>query len=396
MYKNKAKLFLANEYKIKNKMFLGIPVWNLLRYGYWKDILQNDNIGLDKVRKTNNQFSKSSLPFLISLLFTKSTSSDLFISNRTRKNRDKIFDPAMGYLDKNNICFILERTNDNFNELPSLIEIQKSILFLLGPLVFPLAIFSAFKNNDFILNYRPSFKKRFSRLMIVFSWILFWKILFKIKVIKSVHVNTHYSSPAHSLLYVCKSKDIKYTEYQHGTIGSTHIAFNSLTNSNLLPDTLKVWGKLWVKNCKGLLNIEFHEKPKYKEFFFENKSIDILFIGQAREDIYNEFLSYKSRFKDKRIEYLPHPQEFVNSGTKLNSPEEALSKSKVVIGVWSTLLLEAINFQCIVWRLPLIGHEVLNEFEIPILKKFFLYSYKEISVNLMDKETKNNIWNNND
>jgi hypothetical protein len=363
-YVDDSQKFLKEELPLFEKRIFGIRIWEFLRYAIWKDLQRDRSEGLNLSRSAVKKFGIVSNLKQIRRL-TK-LNNQWVLSNRIKLNGSNIFDPAIGQRDFNSQIFVLDQGVDdsriiNLSELNRLVDLVFSIFSF-----FP-ALLAAFYFRIKILDHCVSKKLLFLRLTRCLNWLIFWRFLIWLTPgLTRVIVNTHYSMQAHTLLWITNRLGIVFDEYQHGTLGKSHLAYNSLFAKKLWPSKLFVWGDAWVRNMNYTGNMENCVKPRYK-MYPDTKEIDVLFIGQAREDVKLAYTKFHKENPNLRVAYLPHPQE-VSEEFRTADSYEIVAKSLVVIGVWSTMLIEALHYNCIVWRMALPFHEVLDDFNIPILQ----------------------------
>lgn len=363
-YVDDSQKFLKKELPLYEKQIFGIRIWEFLRYAVWKDLQRNRSEGLNLSRSTTDKISFVSNIRQIKNLTKLKT--QWILSNRIKVNGNDIFDPAIGQLDPKSQIFVLEHEIDDCGII-NLSKLNKTIDLTFSIFSFLPAIVATLYFRVEILDYRLNNKIKFLRLLRCLNWLIFWRLVIRFTPdLSHVIVNTHYSIQAHTLLWWADRLGVVFDEYQHGTLGKSHIAYNSLFEEKLWPSTLFVWGDAWVKHMNYSGNVYKCVKPEYR-IYTETKDIDVLFIGQAREDIKLAYEKFLVENPQLNIKYLPHPQEVSVEAATVDS-YEIVAKSSVVIGVWSTLLIEALKYKCIVWRMDMPFHEVLDDFNIPILK----------------------------
>jgi hypothetical protein len=229
--------------------------------------------------------------------------------------------------------------------------------------------------------------KLFVKFSIVFSRNLL-SLLFlfiirpkKVKVIDAYNFNSSFIVAANIL-------NIDTFEFQHGMISSQHIAYNYNFNKSLKEMFLPKYIYLWSKGWSNFIPIIKENSSKSifwtYEYFYEifkdqkkevSKDIDILIIGQPsiQSEMINIVNYLFSKFENKRIYYKMHPKEInFNTEANINIVKDELYslllRSKVVIGGFSTVLLEskAMNIETISLKsiTPDEYLNVLNSFDI--------------------------------
>lgn len=385
-YVKDSEKFLKEELPLFEDKIFGIRIWEFLRYAVWKDLQKTRTEGLNLSRSSTKK------PFKISILTQVfkgiKSKNQWVISNRVQFSGSDILDPAIGHLDLQGLNFVLEQ-EFNDDRIINLSELNRVVDFLFSIFSFFPAVLAGILFRVEILDHYVSKKVIFLRLIRCFNWLIFWRVLIWLSSdLRRVIVNTHYSMQAHTLLLLTERFGIVYEEYQHGTLGNSHIAYNCAFEEKIWPTTLFVWGKAWVKNMRYSGKIAYCSKPNYKGYSI-GKDIDVLFIGQSREDIRIAYKKFHYENPKLCVVYLPHPQE-VSFEPRTVDSYELLARSSVVLGVWSTMLIEALRYNCIVWRMPLPFHDVLDDFNIPILTNL---SFDDMLNWQFSKTLQENIWN---
>jgi hypothetical protein len=228
----------------------------------------------------------------------------------------------------------------------------------------------------------------FNRILISRVKAVICKLMFKMFSPSEVLVVDGYSSNIACFLgsgYA--NKEIKTIELQHGIISKMHFGYNS----NLakfpklcLPNCMYLWGIEWisynrfVKEGGVAYKIEKNISPLRSNPNCKIKTNAILFIGQPSVQREMLHLYNKISKKYKGVYYRPHPRENLKNipSYVLISDEVNLHKSlchyKIIIGGFSTALIEARMFKCRVFSFnPIVpdGYsEVLLEFGVEIMK----------------------------
>jgi len=238
----------------------------------------------------------------------------------------------------------------------------------------------------------------------IFSKQYFLKILYYVGgnvisliillLLKPIRVNVTEAYNSNSCFIVAANMlKIKSYEFQHGIISKEHIGY-SLSYNDIaakkvfLPQYIYVWSEDW-KSFIGLVTNENTKIiPWTYEYFYQftkkysvpkEKSIDILIIGQP--SISNELKAIAHEISilkpHNKIVYKAHPKEIITDDDKINlticndNLYELLLNSEVVIGGFSTALLEAKSLGCIVVSIvkyvPEEYKSVLNYFLVVLL-----------------------------
>ncbi len=190
------------------------------------------------------------------------------------------------------------------------------------------------------------------------------------------------------LAAACKTNNIELTELQHGTITRYHMgySFPNTKKSPYFPDRMFLWGRYWLdsnpyfplKEDKALFrgNIYLHQNGiKFKESVSKKKVITIISEGRFSENLINIGKRLAKDFKEYQIYYKLHPGEFVNLNrynelldshfnfSTISSERELydlLAESEYVVGVASTVMFEAIYFNCKLICVKLTGYEYME------------------------------------
>ena len=195
------------------------------------------------------------------------------------------------------------------------------------------------------------------------------------------------------LISAAKTANIEVIDIQHGLISSNILVYHfpdEVKNKlKYFPDYFYIWDDVWKFNCSIPLSedkiINYGNKYlKYRKSSFSKiKKINntILIISQPglTQQIAQETLLNMDNFSDYKIVYKLHPSEYAYCNEfeeilKLKSIEKVsfanqhddlyllLSTNIYVIGVYSTVLIEAIEFDCkiLIYELP--GMEMMIPF----------------------------------
>ena len=194
----------------------------------------------------------------------------------------------------------------------------------------------------------------------------YWKKFLDDKRPGSVVVVNAYSSENMPLVQAANEMGIKTIEIQHGTMGRRHIAYNYSPGEYIFfPKYLLVWGAFWRDTTRLPIPSEncfvtgFPFLEKNIGGVQHEKQYDVLFISQIT--IGEQMLGYAKALAESHPEwsmvYKLHPSEvskvqewqeyFRGTGIKLEYKSDLyteLRKAKVVVGVYSTSLFEALAF----------------------------------------------------
>lgn len=316
------------------------------------------------------------------------TSNGNSIASISERYLGRQFNWSSGYY-HNDILIILSQVYQKFthyklskNEVQFIQKIQNEIL----------SVFEVEINlKKIIYKYLKIFKIYYS----------FYKKLFKKLNLKKIYLVVSYGlmSP---IIQAAKEIKVPVYEIQHGMISNNHIGYSfPFCKKNSLyyfPDYILIWDSFWknkdyfpiteerlIVTDKTFISQESKKNPPNKK----NKSILIVSQGSIGPELakimYNNLL-FLSKFN---IIYKLHPGEYnryknynfmseiqKQDNIKIISDNEKplyklLAESEIVVGVNSTVLYEALFFNCKVFILNLEGWRALIDF-IELGKMIFL------------------------
>jgi hypothetical protein len=203
------------------------------------------------------------------------------------------------------------------------------------------------------------------------------------KLLHLTNVNTLYLVDGYSknvpLVSACKKLGIKVIEYQHGIISKFHLGYSVKQpdlNWPCYPDDFLAWGPQWINGAvlPSSINVSYITPtylnnrvmlPKLNQLMVVSQSVLGLKIAQFllnNIDI--------SRFES--VIFKLHPGEAdlflfysnffegFNVEVSIQDCYELLNQSKYVIGVFSTVMLEALDYDCHVSYMNLPGSEYIK------------------------------------
>lgn len=218
----------------------------------------------------------------------------------------------------------------------------------------------------------------------------FFDKLFKKKKPKEIYLVNFCDKPA--LIAMAKKNNIRVTDVQHGLISSKDIIYHYPTikeeSLHYFPDRFYAWSDVWSKVCRIPLKKEniisygnkYLDARKQSFSKVEKKLGTVLVISQPglTSQIASVVLQNMNSFKDQKMLYKLHPSEYgianlyAEIGTlkqqavSFVEPHEDLyrlmAETETVLGVYSTALLEALDFGCKVVVLDLPGAEMMEPF----------------------------------
>ena len=216
-----------------------------------------------------------------------------------------------------------------------------------------------------------------------------YKIILSKTKPKEIYIVVSYGRA--ELIKAAKDLNIKTIEFQHGTFSKYHLGYsypNYKGKLDYFPDEFWVWNDYWknlidfpiIKENVKIYPFRYLEelKKKYKYDKILNQLV-VLGQGGLTDRMANKILENYEFFKDKKIIFKLHPEEYgrshmyknLNNLLKIHKDikvvedvdlYELLSKSKYQAGVFSTALYEGIEFGCktILFNLP--GIEYMDKF----------------------------------
>lgn len=405
--------FLKKEEKLSFNLLNGI-LYLQIRFYLFRSLqkveMKSKNLNSRTYNKKNFLFELIS--FLVVLIkfpiFIFKKNPQVFVEHARYQKVDDIFIEPYSFLSQKKVIRINQSLirigtvkngiNDieilNFNYLfISQYQFQFFSLFL-GIFLFPLSIvffYQSYKELSRHFTKQILGKGYFLKLIYYTGSNLLSLIIFFILRPKTVNVTEAYNSNSCFILAANMLKIESY-EFQHGLISKEHIGYNLTFKNNkakkmFLPLNIYSWSKDW-KEFIGIVNNENVKLiPWTYEYFYQftknfsvsnEKSIDMLIIGQPSisDELQKMALNLSSN-SDLRIIYKAHPKEIISEyiKTKLiisnDNLYDLLLKSKLVVGGFSTALLEAKSLNCKVFSIknyvPREYLEVLNYFSITLI-----------------------------
>lgn len=191
---------------------------------------------------------------------------------------------------------------------------------------------------------------------ISYAFEYIYGILLKFFKIKKVYAVVAYGELIYPSLVASKKLNIEFTEIQHGVINLNHFGYSfhsSQIINEYFPKNIHLWSKYWIDKIriKDCMNFGF-TSPKYcTNIDVKNDDQRILIVGQphVRNKLLNLAKKLNTEFKSLKVIYRPHPSEFNLSQDEsilidLDDLEISLMKSTYVLGIDSTVLIEANHF----------------------------------------------------
>ena len=261
--------------------------------------------------------------------------------------------------------------------------------------------FSAEESN-FFKNLKEDFEKEFNisnieifkeralkREIINFEGIHFYyKKLFQAKEVKEIFLVCSYGREP--VIAAAQCLNIQVTELQHGGITNTHLGYSFPKNDiPYFPNTIFIFGEHWKKNeFSENTKIEIYGYPylrkqieKYKNLKKERKQILFISQGTIGKVLSQKALEFAKDNPEMKVIYKLHPGEFkcwknrypeLYENRSLQNLEISdnneknlyyyLCQSSYLIGVYSTVIYEALELGLKIGILKLFGYEGLEYF----------------------------------
>lgn len=411
------------EFEEKNNLFdikiRGINIWYHIRFDVYSQIISKKNdLGRAHFTKTRVlKFKDYLLNFLPSLFFhnplTGLRKVDFLVFNHSRRifsngrweepysdrfiesNRDKkfyIYENAYNGSHKRNV-FIQE--NRKYQDILSIIS---TILANINKIIFPLKKEESRIINDLQLkiNHEFSLTVDISRIKYDIFYCGVYKKLLRYIISRTKPEKIYevvYYDQVHMLVnQVAKEMNILTYEFQHGTMGRYHIAYNykKIRNHTCLPDKVYFYNEFWKNNTRLPIKEEdkiiygnpYLEamKKKYSKAIKKDNKKTILFLSQGTiGDKLSNFaikLSADIDTEKYKIIYKLHPSEYfdwqkrypnlISSSIKVidNNKKhlyELFIMSDIQIGVSSTAIYEGLEFGLKTFILKVHGWEYMED-----------------------------------
>lgn len=189
---------------------------------------------------------------------------------------------------------------------------------------------------------------------------------------KKIIVVGSYSQQTTIVTHIARKEQIPVIEVQHGTVGRYHIGYNYSNNEEVetFPTHFFAWGKHWVKHARLPLHknnmkiVGFPYVDAFKPTSRPKESQIITVISQKNDRIAKFAEQLANKLPDFRIFFKAHPAEYRDAAVKYsylsNIPNievvsddhthlyDLLAESDFVLGVSSTVLIEALAFNNII------------------------------------------------
>lgn len=216
----------------------------------------------------------------------------------------------------------------------------------------------------------------------------FYKKYFYKKEIKKIYLVCSYGKEA--LIAAAQDLDIEVIELQHGVMAKYHVGYNFPdVKIPYFPDKLLLWGEYWKDNVNLPKNvkIELYGYPYLKRQYEKYQNIEknlnqVIFISQGTigKKLSEKAIEFAKENPDLKVVYRLHPGEFLRwkkeykdlyenrnlknleiSSNNEKNLYEYLFESEYLIGVYSTVIYEALNLGIKIGVINLFGVEYVEQ-----------------------------------
>ena len=183
-----------------------------------------------------------------------------------------------------------------------------------------------------------------------------------------------YSKPGIALVKAAKTNGLRCVEYQHGNLNKFHpyYSFGYKINDPIYRcDELVTYELNYLKESGHIYSRakQTYEEPIIKlPEFRDTQSIDWLIIGQSNIGL-NKLLIQAALMAEVSFRFRPHPNDvteyskFCPSNVSANlSPNDDLNSAQRVIGINSTMLIQALNMGKDIYIINYPGYEYLESY----------------------------------
>lgn len=216
----------------------------------------------------------------------------------------------------------------------------------------------------------------------------YYRNFFRIKQPQKIYIICSYGKEA--LIAAAQDLNIEVIEIQHGVMTKYHIGYNFPdVKIPYFPDKLLLWGEYWKGNVNLPKNvkIELYGYPYLKKQCEKYKNIEknlnqVIFISQGTigKKLSEKAIEFAKENPDLKVVYRLHPGEFLRwkkeykdlyenrnlenleiSDNNEKNLYEYLFESEYLIGVYSTVIYEALNLELKVGVINLFGAEYVEQ-----------------------------------
>ncbi|MDH6458374.1 hypothetical protein M2102_002016 [Fusobacterium sp. PH5-7] len=261
-----------------------------------------------------------------------------------------------------------------------------------------------FEKEAGIKNLEILNEKNFKKILINFECEYeYYTNFFKVKQPEKIYIVCSYGREA--LIAAAQDLDIEVIELQHGVMTKYHIGYN-FPNVKIpyFPDKLLLWGEYWKDNINLPKNvkIELYGYPYLKRQYEKYKNIEknlnqVIFISQGTigKRLSEKAIEFAKENPQLKVVYRLHPGEFLRwkkeyrdlyenrnlenleiSDNNEKNLYEYLFESEYLIGVYSTVIYEALELNLKVGVVKLSGSESIEDLIVGNYIKLFEKSEK--------------------
>ncbi len=393
---NRFKSFEQDE-KIFDLDFCNVKFWKLIRFKIFNDVLMSNGL-IDRPHAKNKYSLKKKLQYgfhhTLGLTAIK-RSENVFVPHpRSLIAHEDIF-LRLVLSDNGSIKFFYDKLNykyrSNEGSFLLIIVFAKILAYLFKPLFKKRYL----KNSEIIKNIssRMNLKLSYVENIISFSVVRFliestiYKIIFRWMGVKRVYLVVSYGKEA--LIEAAHSCKAHVYESQHGLICKNHFGYDFPLEQKIpyFPDFVLTFGSIWKNfvdfpsHTKILDNMSGHN---LRQMSVGTKRRRILFISQGTvgQELFKIAIALKLKLGNSMdVVFRLHPSENVEPYAEAKRyniildatipKEQALAECLLVVGVASTLIIEALFSSCyaVIYKLSSYEYyrQIAEDLEIPMI-----------------------------
>lgn len=253
-------------------------------------------------------------------------------------------------------------------------------------------------------NFEILSKKILRKILINFEYeYKYYTNFFKVKQPEKIYIICSYGKEA--LIAAAQDLNIEVIELQHGIITKYHVGYNFPdVKIPYFPDKLLLWGEYWKDNVNLPKNmkIELYGYPYLKRQYEKYQNIEknlnqVIFISQGTigKKLSEKAIEFAKENPQLKVIYRMHPGEFLRwkkeyrdlyenrnlenleiSDNNEKNLYEYLFESEYLIGVYSTVIYEALELNLKVGVVKLSGSEHIEDLIVGNYIKLFEKSEK--------------------
>lgn len=408
--------YIEKKYDLFHTKIQGIYFWKLVRFRIFNEITNKKGI----YGKAHAQLKESFIDRI--LIFPKLLFNTYFNSVHSRNSNRDILVFESGRKQKRNNRYVDIYINDFINEIKSTnknYEIidkaylrthfnksdkRRSYAESLTFSIFFKKVFKKIKLKDFELDLIKDLNREISNkssidinihpitVQIILEFIILKKLYYrtlKKRKVKEVYLVCSYGNEA--LISACQDLGIKVTEFQHGTMSKYHLGYSYPNNSSIpyFPDDFFAFGQFWIDDTpiplkpvnmtiKGFSYLK-EQTELFNSIKRVKKQILVISQGVIGKKLGEIIYDFAKDHPEYNIFYKLHPGEYnrwkedypvLNSAIKLDNFHiidnnlknlyEYMYQSEFLIGVFSTVIYEALYVKCKTILIDLPGIEYME------------------------------------